>query len=253
MRPPSTWVRCTRPMSMSAPPRSASTLLARATFAALRPVGAVFRWGWFAVPTGLSSRCGPQSAVRRGAGPLVLARRLNLSSLISTVCVVTVTQWSCGVPRDTLYGTPRRRPWAHTTPELPHHYTLSAPALPIAFRACAATSCADPGGLRAAPTRRAAALCTSELVTNVHRHGKGDVRLAATIGRTAYGSRSTMTAPRCPRPAARRTMTPTGVVCSWSRRFRTSCGLTVDEPAEGTGKAVWFELNVPPGNTKSTT
>lgn len=29
------------------------------------------------------------------------------------------------------------------------------------------------------------------------------------------------------------------------------CGMTTDEPTEGTGKAVWFEFNVPPTHTKS--
>ncbi|MET7904309.1 hypothetical protein [Streptomyces sp. NPDC005336] len=50
-------------------------------------------------------------------------------------------------------------------------------------------------------------------------------------------------------PAGRRTTTPNGRGLFLVTALSDVCGMTIDEQSEGTGKAVWFELNVPPGRT----
>ncbi|MEU4897649.1 ATP-binding protein [Streptomyces sp. NPDC044780] len=137
-------------------------------------------------------------------------------------------------------------------PERPHRYTLTAPALPTSPRLCrdfvrGVFSASGLGQLA-----DSAALCTSELVTNVHRHGKGDVRLAAAIRHdrvrvTVHDDSPELPSPR--RPAGDET---NGRGLFLVTALADLCGMSIDEPADGTGKTVWFEFNVPPAQTKST-
>ncbi|QDL71591.1 ATP-binding protein [Streptomyces malaysiensis] len=137
-------------------------------------------------------------------------------------------------------------------PEHPHRYTLSAPAVPTTPRLCRDFVRGIFAASGLSQLAEAAALCTSELVTNVHRHGKGDVRMAATVRHdrvrvTVHDDSLELPSPR--RAAGHET---NGRGLFLVTALSDICGMTIDEPAEGTGKAVWFEFNLPPTNTKST-
>ncbi|RNG24555.1 ATP-binding protein [Streptomyces botrytidirepellens] len=130
--------------------------------------------------------------------------------------------------------------------ELPLHYTLTAPALPTAPRLCrdfVRAVLAASGLDQLADT---AAMCTSELVTNVHRHGKGDVRLATTIERARVRVTVHDDGPALPSPRRAASDETNGRGLFLVTALSDVVGMTIDEPSEGTGKAVWFELNVPP-------
>ncbi|MBL1119340.1 ATP-binding protein [Streptomyces sp. 110] len=136
-------------------------------------------------------------------------------------------------------------------PEHPHRYTLSAPALPTSPRLCRdfVRGIFTASGLT--QLADAAAICTSELVTNVHRHGKGDVRMAATVQHDRVRVTVHDDSPELPSPRRAATDETNGRGLFLVTALSDICGMTLDEPAEGTGKAVWFEFNVPPTHTKS--
>ncbi|MBU3869086.1 ATP-binding protein [Streptomyces sp. 4503] len=145
-------------------------------------------------------------------------------------------------------------------PELPHRYTLSAPALPTSPRLCRDFVRGIFAASGLPQLAEAAALCTSELVTNVHRHGKGDVRMAATIQHDRVRVTVHDDSPELPSPRRAADDDTNGRGLFLVTVLSDGCGMTPDEPATGmgmgmgmgTGKAVWFEFNVPPTNTKST-
>ncbi|AQW52438.1 ATP-binding protein [Streptomyces violaceusniger] len=141
---------------------------------------------------------------------------------------------------------------AHAHPELPHRYTLSAPALPISPRLCRDFVRGIFAASGLPQLAEAAALCTSELVTNVHRHGKGDVRMAATIRHDRIRVAVHDDSPELPSPRRAAFDETNGRGLFLVTALSDVCGMTYDEAAEGTGKSVWFEFNVPPANTKST-
>ncbi|ADI09084.1 hypothetical protein SBI_05964 [Streptomyces bingchenggensis BCW-1] len=133
------------------------------------------------------------------------------------------------------------------TEQLPHQYTLSAPSIAITPRLCRdfVRNLLVASGL--GQLADAAALCTSELVTNAYQHGKGDVRLAATIECTRVRVAVHDDSPALPSPRRAANDDIHGRGLFLVTALSDVCGLTVDEQLDGTGKAVWFGLSLPPG------
>jgi hypothetical protein len=89
----------------------------------------------------------------------------------------------------------------------------------------------------------AGALCTSELVTNVHRHAKGDVRLNVAVGRAhvrVVAHDSSRQLPAIHRPMADDT---SGRGLLLVEAVSDGYGTTLDT---ADGKSVWFRLDVKP-------
>ncbi|MBH5335684.1 ATP-binding protein [Streptomyces pactum] len=136
-------------------------------------------------------------------------------------------------------------------PEPAGSYVLSAPATPIAPKVCRDLVRSVLGALGLEELVDPATLCVSELVTNVHRHAKGDVRLTVTVepGRVRVSVYD-----ECPEslPAPRRVgREETGgrglfLVTAVS----DDCGVVVGKPPSPVGKSVWFQLAIPPGSAR---
>ena len=122
---------------------------------------------------------------------------------------------------------------------LPHAYTLFTPATATSPKVCrdfVRSVLTTLGAGELAPT---AALCTSELVTNVHLHVRGQVHLRAVVEATAVRVAVYDESPEPPCPRGR--------VDGESEGGRGL--LLVAELADGfgvtrtrTGKGVWFQL-----------
>ncbi|MDW6061675.1 ATP-binding protein [Streptomyces sp. FXJ1.4098] len=84
-------------------------------------------------------------------------------------------------------------------------------------------------------------------MTNAHQHGKGDVRLAATIECTRVRVAVHDDSPALPSPRRATNDDTHGRGLFLVTALSDVCGLTVDGQLDGTGKAVWFELSLPPG------
>jgi anti-sigma regulatory factor (Ser/Thr protein kinase) len=124
----------------------------------------------------------------------------------------------------------------------PLTYTLLAPAVATAPRVCRdfVRSALNASGL--AGLADAAALCTSELATNVHLHAKGDIRLGLAIEPTriridVHDGSDGLPTPR--RPSGHDTH---GRGLFLVTALSDVCGVAPD--SDGNGKGVWFELNV---------
>ncbi|GLV79300.1 MULTISPECIES: ATP-binding protein [Streptomyces] len=136
--------------------------------------------------------------------------------------------------------------------ERPHRYTLTAPALPTSPRLCRdfVRGVFTASGLN--ELADAAALCTSELVTNVHRHGKGDVRMAASVQHDRVRVTVHDDSPELPSPRRAMGNETNGRGLFLVTALSDLCGMTIDEPANGTGKSVWFEFNLPSAKASGT-
>ncbi|MGW6056943.1 ATP-binding protein [Streptomyces sp. NPDC055189] len=84
-----------------------------------------------------------------------------------------------------------------------------------------------------------AALCTSELVTNVHRHTKGDVHLRAAVGVTHVRIAVYDGNPQLPSPRRAPVEDEGGRGLFLVTALSDVCGVT----PTGSGKGVWFQLN----------
>lgn len=124
-------------------------------------------------------------------------------------------------------------------PELPQTYTLFTPGSAQSAKICRdfVRNALETLGL--GHLGDAAALCTSELVTNVHQHTKSDVHLRAAVAAThvriaVYDGNERLPSPR---------RAPAEDGCGRGLFLVTAlsdlCGVT---PA-GVGKGVWFQLN----------
>ncbi|NGO14852.1 ATP-binding protein [Streptomyces sp. HC44] len=127
--------------------------------------------------------------------------------------------------------------------ELPLTYTLFTPAVVTSPKVCRdfVRSTLETIGL--GELADTAALCTSELVTNVHRHAPGDVHLRAAVARTHVrvavydGSPRTLSASRRTSP-----QDTGGRGLFLVTALSDLCGVMSTEQ----GKGVWFQLDVPP-------
>jgi anti-sigma regulatory factor (Ser/Thr protein kinase) len=84
-----------------------------------------------------------------------------------------------------------------------------------------------------------AALCTSELVTNVHRHAKGDVHLRTRIEPTRIRVAVYDGCPELPSPRRARSGEENGRGLFLVTALSDVCGVT----RAAHGKGVWFQLN----------
>jgi anti-sigma regulatory factor (Ser/Thr protein kinase) len=123
--------------------------------------------------------------------------------------------------------------------ELPLSYTLFTPATTTSPKICRDFVRATLETLGAAELADTAALCTSELVTNVHLHVQGQVHLRALVEATAVRVAVYDESPEPPHPRGR-----VGAEAEGGRGL-----LLVAELADGfgvtrtrTGKGVWFQL-----------
>lgn len=137
-----------------------------------------------------------------------------------------------GVPEHPCAVVPRE-------PELPQTYTLFTPGGAQCAKVCRDFVRGTLETLGLGHLGEAAALCTSELVTNVHRHARGDVHLRAAVAETHVRIAVYDGSDRLPAP--RRALA--GDDCGRGLFLVTAlsdlCGVT---PA-GAGKGVWFQLN----------
>jgi anti-sigma regulatory factor (Ser/Thr protein kinase) len=123
--------------------------------------------------------------------------------------------------------------------EDPHVYAVSTPAVATAPKLCRDFVGGVLESLKLPHLMEAATLCTSELVTNVHRHGEGDVRLELTVEpahvQVAVYDRSR----RLPLPRHSEADDTGGrglfLVAALSDTYGTT-------PLNADGKAVWFRL-----------
>ncbi|MEV8018973.1 ATP-binding protein [Streptomyces sp. NPDC086554] len=123
--------------------------------------------------------------------------------------------------------------------QLPQTYTLFTPASATSPKICRdfVRNALETLGL--GDLAESAALCTSELVTNVHQHTKGDVHLRAAVAAThvriaVYDGSEQLPAPR--RAPAEDTG---GRGLFLVTALSDVCGVT----PTGGGKGVWFQLN----------
>ncbi|MFE9649078.1 ATP-binding protein [Streptomyces sp. NPDC006365] len=131
--------------------------------------------------------------------------------------------------------------------ELPLTYTLVTPAVVTSPKVCRdfvryTLETLGLGGL--ADT---AALCTSELVTNVHRHAEGDVHLRAAVEATHVRVAVYDGSTRLPSPRRASVGDDGGRGLFLVTALSDGCGVTPTEQ----GKGVWFQLNVPPQDAGS--
>ncbi|MFD4477080.1 MULTISPECIES: ATP-binding protein [unclassified Streptomyces] len=124
-------------------------------------------------------------------------------------------------------------------PELPRAYTLFAPADASSPKICRDFVRGALLTLGLAHLAEAAALCTSELVTNVHQHTKGDVHLRAAIATTHVRVAVYDASDQLPSPRSAPTEAEGGRGLFLVTALSDLCGVT---PAGG-GKGVWFQLN----------
>jgi anti-sigma regulatory factor (Ser/Thr protein kinase) len=123
--------------------------------------------------------------------------------------------------------------------ELPQTYTLFTPANATSPKICRdfVRSALETLGL--VHLADAAALCTSELVTNVHRHTKGDVHLRAAVAAAHVRVAVYDGSPQLPSPRRASVEDEGGRGLFLVTALSDVCGVT---PAGG-GKGVWFQLN----------
>ncbi|MFF8815914.1 ATP-binding protein [Streptomyces pactum] len=135
--------------------------------------------------------------------------------------------------------------------EPPGSYVLSAPATPIAPKVCRDLVRSVLAALGLEELADPATLCVSELVTNVHRYAKGDVRLTLTVepGRVLVTVADQCPEQPSPRRAGREDTGGRGLFLVTA--VSDDCGVVVGEPPSPVGKSVWFQLAIPPGTAPS--
>ncbi|MFH8490373.1 ATP-binding protein [Streptomyces longisporoflavus] len=124
-------------------------------------------------------------------------------------------------------------------PELPQTYTLFSPANASSPKICrdfVRNALITLGLDHLAET---AALCTSELVTNVHQHTKGDVHLRAAVATTHVCVAVYDGSPELPSPRRAPAEDEGGRGLFLVTALSDVCGMT----PTGSGKGVWFQLN----------
>ncbi|MFG2651521.1 ATP-binding protein [Streptomyces sp. NPDC048436] len=136
-------------------------------------------------------------------------------------------------------GVPVHDPAADHEAELPHTYTLFAPASATSPKICRdfVRSALETLGLD--HLADAAALCTSELVTNVHRYTKGDVHLRAAVAATHVRVAVYDGNPQLPSPRRASAEDEGGRGLFLVTALSDVCGVT----PTGGGKGVWFQFN----------
>ncbi|MFG2498710.1 ATP-binding protein [Streptomyces sp. NPDC048441] len=123
--------------------------------------------------------------------------------------------------------------------ELPHTYTLFAPANATSPKICRDFVRGALETLGLDHLADAAALCTSELVTNVHRHTKGDVHLRAAVAATHVRVSVYDGSAQLPAPRRAPVDDEDGRGLFLVTALSDLCGVT----PTGGGKGVWFQLN----------
>lgn len=136
-------------------------------------------------------------------------------------------------------GVPPHDPAAVIEPELPHTYTLFAPASASSPKVCRDFVRSALVTLGLGHLADAAALCTSELVTNVHQHTKGDVHLRAAIAATHVRVAVYDGSDQLPSPRRAPAEDEGGRGLFLVTALSDVCGVT----PTGGGKGVWFQLN----------
>lgn len=124
-------------------------------------------------------------------------------------------------------------------PELPQAYTLFAPAGASSPKICRDFVRSALITLGLAHLAEAAALCTSELVTNVHQHTKGDVHLRTSIEATHVRVAVYDGSDQLPSPRRAPTEAEGGRGLFLVTALSDLCGVA----PTGGGKGVWFQLN----------
>lgn len=124
-------------------------------------------------------------------------------------------------------------------PELPYAYTLFAPAGASTPKICRDFVRSALEALGLDHLADAAALCTSELVTNVHQHTKGDVHLRAAIAATHVRVAVYDGSEQLPSPRRASAGDEGGRGLFLVTALSDVCGVT----PTGSGKGVWFQLN----------
>jgi hypothetical protein len=128
--------------------------------------------------------------------------------------------------------------------EPPHSYTLFTPGIAIAPKVCrdfVRSALAACGLAHLADT---AALCTSELATNVHLHARGDIKLSLDIELTRVRVAVHDGSDRLPtaRRASRYDTHGRGLFLVTA--LSDACGTATGHKPAGHGKSTWFELRI---------
>ncbi|MEU6993088.1 ATP-binding protein [Streptomyces sp. NPDC046465] len=137
-----------------------------------------------------------------------------------------------GVPE---YGTETRR----REPGLPQTYTLFTPGGAQCAKICRDFVHGSLETLGLGHLSDTAALCTSELVTNVHRHTLGDVHLRTSVAMTHVRVAVYDGNERLPSPRRALAEDDCGRGLFLVGALSDLCGVT----PVGVGKGVWFQLN----------
>ncbi|MFE6162409.1 ATP-binding protein [Streptomyces sp. NPDC056486] len=124
-------------------------------------------------------------------------------------------------------------------PELPQTYTLFAPADASSPKICRDFVRSALVTLGLGHLADVAALCTSELVTNVLQHAKGDVHLRAAVAATHVRIGVYDGSPQLPSPRRAPAEDEDGRGLFLVTALSDVCGVT----PTGGGKEVWFQLN----------
>ncbi|MFI0982266.1 ATP-binding protein [Streptomyces sp. NPDC021093] len=124
-------------------------------------------------------------------------------------------------------------------PELPCSYTLFTPNDPTSPKICRDFVRSALATLGLGELAETAALCTSELVTNVHQHAKGDVHLRTRVERTHIRIAVYDNSPELPAPHRAKSNDEHGRGLFLVTALSDLCGIS--EVAHG--KGVWFQLN----------
>ncbi|MDQ1028376.1 anti-sigma regulatory factor (Ser/Thr protein kinase) [Streptomyces umbrinus] len=123
--------------------------------------------------------------------------------------------------------------------EFPLTYTLFTPAVMTSPKVCRDFVRATLETLGLGELADTAALCTSELVTNVHRYAEGDVHLRAAVERTHVRVAVYDGSTRLPSPRRAAAGDDGGRGLFLVTALSDVCGMTPTEH----GKGVWFQLN----------
>ncbi|MEV0324260.1 ATP-binding protein [Streptomyces sp. NPDC050658] len=136
-------------------------------------------------------------------------------------------------------GVPVHHLAAEAESQPPQTYTLFTPSNASSPKICRDFVRGTLETLGLGHLAEAAALCTSELVTNVHRHAQGDVHLRAAVVDTRVRVAVYDGSPRLPSPRRVPAEDEGGRGLFLVTALSDVCGVT----PTGGGKGVWFQLN----------
>ncbi|MEU8886655.1 ATP-binding protein [Streptomyces sp. NPDC048442] len=125
------------------------------------------------------------------------------------------------------------------TIELPQSYTLFTPSNASSPKICRDFVRSALATLGLGDLAETAALCTSELVTNVHQHAKGDVHLRTRIESTHIRIAVYDDCPGLPAPRRAKSADEDGRGLFLVTALSDVCGVS----RATHGKGVWFQLN----------